>query len=69
MRGLITQRQIKDEYNTDCDRLEKDYVEFFEELGFEIISIENRSDKIYVRTSNKEIKELLKKLQKKEACT
>lgn len=41
MRGLITQRQIKDEYQTDCDRLEKDYVVFFEELGYEITPVSN----------------------------
>ena len=41
MRGLITQRQIKDEYQTDCDRLEKDYVVFFEELGHEITPVSN----------------------------
>lgn len=41
MRGLITQRQVKDEYQTDCDRLEKDYVVFFEELGYEITPVSN----------------------------
>ena len=41
MRGLITQRQVRDDYGTDCDRLEKDYVEFFEELGFEITPVSN----------------------------
>ena len=41
MRGLITQRQIKDDYGADCDRLEKDYVDFFEGLGFDLTPVSN----------------------------
>lgn len=41
MQGLITQRQFKDNYGTDCDRLEKDYVVFFESLGFDLIPVSN----------------------------
>ena len=47
MHGLITQRQIKDEYQTDCDRLEKDYVVFFEELGHEITPVSNFQNIIF----------------------
>lgn len=41
MRGLITQRQVKDDYGTDCDRLEKDYVDFFEGIGFSLTPVSN----------------------------
>lgn len=41
MLGLITQRQINNQYGGSCDQLEKDYVTFFEKLGIELRPVSN----------------------------
>ena len=41
MLGLITQRQITDQYGGQCDQLEKEYISFFEKLGFELCPVSN----------------------------
>ena len=41
MLALISQRQIKSQYNTDCDQLEKEYIIFFEKFGLELRPVSN----------------------------
>lgn len=41
MLGLITQRQITNQYGGECDQLEKEYITFFEKLGVELCPVSN----------------------------
>jgi putative glutamine amidotransferase len=41
MLGLITQREIINQYKTSCDQLEKEYVTFFNSLGIELCPVSN----------------------------
>lgn len=41
MLGLITQRQIVNQYGIKCDQLESEYIVFFENLGVELKVVSN----------------------------
>lgn len=41
MNALITQRQIKNEYNEDCDCIEKNYIEFFNSINLSLLLVSN----------------------------
>lgn len=41
MRGLVTQRQILDQYGVECDSLESAYIEYFTSIGIEPVVVSN----------------------------
>lgn len=41
MRGLITQRQIVDQYGVECDALESSYIKYFSSIGIDPFVISN----------------------------
>ena len=41
MYGIITQREITNQYGGKCDQLEKEYIVFFEKLGVELCPVSN----------------------------
>lgn len=41
MLGIITQRQITNQYGGQCDQLEKEYITFFEKLGIKLRPFSN----------------------------
>ena len=41
MYGLITQRQITNQYGGQCDQLEKEYITFFEKLDLVLQPVSN----------------------------
>lgn len=44
MLGIITQRQILDQYGVECDSLESTYIKYFIELGVKLLVLSNFQD-------------------------